>query len=159
MRIRRHRNQGTAVLNQGMGDERLQRQHLRGSQSNPNDAVGAKDLLRAVRVETRDQQQPGIAPERCDQVARAAMEQIAPIAEAEQQVACLGEFPGHRFERCLQVGHRDADVHVPAALDEIKRWRPGGGCGSRRHHRPGRRAAAGSKRGAGDQYEERGLRS
>jgi hypothetical protein len=120
VRIRLDRIQGPTVLHQRLCNEPLQRGHLPGRQGKANDAIGAKDILGALRAETRHQHQPGAAPERRDHVARAAMQQVAPIAEAEQQVARVGKFCAHGLERRLQVRDRDADVHVPAPLDEIQ---------------------------------------
>ena len=145
MRVGLDRKQGPVALRQRTRDEGLQRGHLLRCDGQPGDAVGAEDILELLRADTRHQHQPVAAPERCDHVAGTAVQQVAPVAEAEQQVVRVGKYRGQGLQRFAQVRDRNAKVHVPAALDDIEGQAFGGGW-RRGCRRTCPRTAAGSER-------------
>jgi hypothetical protein len=132
-----------------MGDELLQCAHLLRRQRKLHDVVCAENILGPLR-EARHQHEARAAPERRDHVAGAAVQQVTPIAEAEQQVVCVRVRRRYRPERCLQVGGGETHVDVPAALHDVDR---------RTRHRHGclrRLGPAGLRRDAAAGHERRG---
>ena len=65
-------------------------------QRKAHDALVAEDTLGRARPRLRDQYQPCAAPERCDHVAGAAVQQVAAVPESEQQVARVAKCRTHR---------------------------------------------------------------
>jgi hypothetical protein len=85
------------------------------------------------------------------------VQQVAPIAEAKQQVARVGKCRGHGLQLRLEIGDRDANVDVPPALDHVQGEPFGGSARGRRHRRACRCPAAAGEHRAGNRCEERRL--
>jgi hypothetical protein len=119
VRAGEHRRDRTLAPREGAPDETLQLAHLLGRQRHPDNVILPEDLLRLLQADTRHQDKPGITPKCRDHVPGTALEQIASVAKAEEEVPGSWKRRGYRPKGRLRISQRDTHFNVPGPPDHV----------------------------------------